>query len=77
MFAARLKVIGAKIAYYRKLKDLTQLALADSIGISEDYLSRLENGKAPGVSLTLCMKLAEALGVTLEDLTKDSTNINS
>ena len=34
MFALRYKKLGGKIAYYRKLKNLTQVELATLVGIS-------------------------------------------
>ena len=71
MFASRFKLIGARVAFYRKLKGYTQLDLGQMVNLSEDYISKIETGKALGVSLQACMKLAEALEVTLEDLTKE------
>lgn len=51
----------------RLRRGLTQAALADRLGSSEQYLSRLEAGKiAPGVDQVA--KIAEALGVTPHDL---------
>lgn len=34
--------VGAKIAYYRTLRGLTQIQLAKRIGISADTLGRIE-----------------------------------
>lgn len=42
MFASRYKKIGAKIVFYRKLKSMTQEKLADEVGITPQYLSRIE-----------------------------------
>ena len=36
--------IGAKVAYYRSLRNLTQIQLANLVNISESTLSRLERG---------------------------------
>lgn len=44
MFASKYKKIGAKIVFYRKLKSMTQEKLADEVGITPQYLSRIENG---------------------------------
>ena len=65
MFASRYKKIGAKIVFYRKLKSMTQEKLADEVGITPQYLSRIENG---GVSLSTLMKIAEKLGITMSEL---------
>ena len=56
--------LGLNIAYYRKLKGLTQIRLAEIAGISRTHMSNIE---APGVeksvSLDVLFDLAEALGV--------------
>ncbi len=39
-----LKVEGAKIIYFRKIKGISQKSLAAQIGISRQYLSKIENG---------------------------------
>ena len=66
MFALRYKKIGAKIVFYRKLKSITQEKLAEEVGITPQYLSRIENGGyAKSVSLSTLMKIAEKLGISL------------
>jgi transcriptional regulator with XRE-family HTH domain len=56
--------LGLNIAYYRKLKGLTQIRLAEIAGISRTHISNIE---APGVeksvSLNVIFDIAEALGV--------------
>ena len=56
--------LGLNIAFYRKLKGLTQIHLSEIVGISRTHMSNIE---APGVeksvSLETLFKLAEALGV--------------
>ena len=59
MFASRYKKIGAKIVFYRKLKSMTQEKLADEVGITPQYLSRIENGG---------YTIAEKLGITMSEL---------
>ena len=44
MFALRYKKIGAKIVFYINLKSITQEKLAEEVGITPQYLSRIENG---------------------------------
>ena len=66
------KKIGAKIVYYRKIRGLTQEELAELVGISPQYLSRIENGNYhKSVSLSILMKIAEKLNVTMVQLMKD------
>ncbi len=64
MFDEEYKRIGAKIAYYRKLKGMTQEQLAAETGISTSYLSKIERGRYPGgVSLNVVLLLARSLEV--------------
>jgi putative transcriptional regulator len=56
-----------KIAYYRNIKEMSQVELAKKLGISASYLNRIEKGtKDP--SLRLAIRIAHALGVKLDDL---------
>ena len=69
MFAVRYKNIGAKIVYYRKIRNLTQEELAEKVGITPQYLSRIENGGySKNVSLSTLMKIAGVLDVTMSQL---------
>lgn len=71
MFAVRYKKIGAKIVYYRKIRNLTQEELAEKVGITPQYLSRIENGGySKNVSLSTLMKIAGVLDVTMSQLMK-------
>lgn len=72
MFAAQYKKIGARIVYFRKIKGLTQERLADDVGISPQYLSRIENGSYPkSVSLSTLMRIAQKLEVPMSKLMED------
>lgn len=72
MFAVQYKRIGARIVYFRKIKGLTQEQLADEVGISPQYLSRIENGSYPkSVSLSTLMRIAQKLEVTMSRLLED------
>lgn len=69
MFAVRYKKIGAKIVYYRKIRNLTKEELAEKVGITPQYLSRIENGGySKNVSLSTLMKIAGVLDVTMSQL---------
>lgn len=65
--------IGMRIAYFRKLKNMTQADLAGIIHINKNYLSQIESGSANKViSLPLLIKISRTLEVklsTLVDLT--------
>jgi len=62
--ANRYLQLGLNVAYYRKLKGLTQIRLAEVAGISRTHMSNIE---APGieksVSLEVLFDLAEALSI--------------
>lgn len=69
MFASRYKKIGAKIVFYRELRSMTQEKLAEEVGITPQYLSRIENGGyTKSVSLSTLMMIAGALDVTMSQL---------
>lgn len=42
LYAKRYIQIGLKIAYYRKLNEMSQEQLADLVGLNPKYLSRIE-----------------------------------
>jgi len=56
--------LGLNVSFYRKLRGLTQIHLAEIVGISRTHMSNIE---APGVeksvSLETLFKLADALGI--------------
>lgn len=69
MFAVQYKKIGAQIVYYRKLKGVTQEKMASEVGISPQYLSRIENGSYPkSVSLSTLMRIAGYLEIEVSKL---------
>ena len=59
------RAIGLNIAYYRKLKGLTQMELAEKVDISRTHLSNIE---APNVhtsiSLDLLLQISQKLDVS-------------
>lgn len=65
--------IGMRIAYFRKLRNMTQANLAEIIHINKNYLSQIESGSSNKViSLPLLIRISRALEVklsTLVDLT--------
>lgn len=72
MFATQYKMIGARIVYYRKIRGMTQEYLAEMVGISPQYLSKIENGNySKSVSFSVLMRIAEKLNVKIEKLVHD------
>ena len=58
------------LAFYRAHRGLTQVALAEQIGITQPSLAQAESGKK-GLSAKTYAKLAQALRVRMEDLLPD------
>lgn len=63
--------IGLNIAYQRKLKKLTQIQLAEKIGISRTHMSNIEapNMLTP-ISLEVVFNIADALKIPVDILFK-------
>ena len=58
--------IGLRIAYFRKLRRMTQADLAQAVHINKKYLSHIESGSASKViSLPLLIMISKALDVDL------------
>ena len=61
-----LKQIGAKIAYYRTLRDMSQSELAKRVYLSRSALSRIERGKYnDNVSVVILSDIAQALQIDI------------
>ncbi len=66
--------LGAKVKYYRTIGGMNQTILANKLGISYQYLSRIECGKQMP-SLPLLMNIAETLEVDLASLVSDGRQL--
>jgi transcriptional regulator with XRE-family HTH domain len=63
------RVIGAKIAYYRTLRQLSQRELANKVSLSTSTLGRIERGKYNnGVPISTLLDIAEGLRIELSAL---------
>lgn len=63
------RLLGLKIAYYRKKKRLTQAQLAEKINISIRYMSKIECGSVVGsVSLPVLNRISNELNVSIDTL---------
>lgn len=59
--------IGLNIAYQRKLKKLTQIQLAEKIGISRTHMSNIEAPNMPTpVSIDVLFRISDALEIPIE-----------
>lgn len=66
---AEIQFIGLRIAYFRKLRNMTQAQLAQTVHINKNYLSHIESGAADkAVSLPLLLRISKALKVELSVL---------
>lgn len=76
MFAMRYKMIGLKIAYYRKMRGYTQGQLAGKIGISTTYLGQIERGNnGKSYSLETLLSIAVGIDIDVNLLLSSSENI--
>ena len=56
--------LGLNIAYYRKLKGLTQIDLAESVNLSRTHISNLEAPNMPtSISLEKLFDIADVLDI--------------
>lgn len=55
------------MAFYRKRRKMTQLQLAELVGIDRSHISAVELGNV-GVSFDVIFKLCEVIGVTPKEL---------
>ena len=61
------KRFGAKLAYVRKSKKLSQMKLAEMVDTNFNYIGQIERGEA-NVTIKTMITLADALGVELNEL---------
>jgi len=61
--------IGSRVAYWRMRRGKSQRVLAGLAGLSQPYLSQIESGKRPVERRTTLVALANALRVSVADLT--------
>lgn len=63
------RLLGLTIAYYRKLRGLTQAELAEATNLSRTHISNIEapNGKT-SISLNKLFDIAVVLEVPVKDL---------
>ncbi|MFR7694180.1 MAG: helix-turn-helix domain-containing protein [Lachnospiraceae bacterium] len=63
------RLLGLTIAYYRKLRGLTQAELAEATNLSRTHISNIEapNGKT-SISLNKLFDIVDVLEVPVKDL---------
>ena len=73
-YRERFRVLGLKIAYYRKLRGLTQEQFAEAIGRSVSFVSQIEANNSSvvkGISLDTLFLISEKLDVSMSRLFED------
>jgi transcriptional regulator with XRE-family HTH domain len=60
--------MSQQIKKLREASGLTQVELADKVGVAQAYVSALENGARKNPSLDLLRKLAKALKTDVAEL---------
>ena len=60
-----------KIEYYRRQRSMSQVELAKATGYTQGTISMCESGSQADAVLVKYKKIAEALGVSIEDLLED------
>lgn len=66
-----LVIAASPLAFWRRYRKQTQAVLAASVGITQNYLSDIENGKRGG-DVALWLRLARMLELPVESLVDES-----
>ena len=73
-YRERFRILGLRIAYYRKMRGMTQEQFAEAIGRSVSFVSQIEANNAAevkGVSLETLFLMSEKLGICMARLFED------
>lgn len=65
--------LGHQVLQKRKEKGLSQTELSKIVGISRNYVSQIERGEAHGISMRILNQLAVALGVSIAELSGETS----
>jgi len=64
--------LGSKIRQIRVSKHLTQEQMERKTGIKREYLSKIETGGLPNITIKTLTKITNALGVPLSKFFRES-----
>ena len=73
-YRERFRILGLRIAYYRKMRGMTQEQFAEAIGRSVSFVSQIEANNAAevkGGSLETLFLMSEKLGISMARLFED------
>jgi transcriptional regulator with XRE-family HTH domain len=68
--------IGEKVKFFRLQKKLTQKELALKIGVTHEWVCKIERGKAKNITFSLLVSISKNLDVKLSDITHYKSLIN-
>lgn len=68
-----LETLGRLVRERRKSLNIAQDELAKLVGTSQGYISNIEKGKQPNPTMATLNKIAQALHMDVEELTKTSS----
>jgi transcriptional regulator with XRE-family HTH domain len=71
---AQPSLIGRRIKAYRQRAKMTQQQLADATGIPRSHISVVEAGIRQGVSVENLIRIADAMGLSVDQLVRPSPN---
>jgi len=60
-------ILGERIRHYRKLNNVTQMELADKLGVAPRYIGNLEQGHRKP-SLDMLVEICKWFGIELSDI---------
>jgi transcriptional regulator with XRE-family HTH domain len=66
--------VGQKIREIRVAKRLTQEQIEQRTGIKREYLSKIETGGLPNITIKTLKKITDALGVPLSRFFREANN---
>jgi transcriptional regulator with XRE-family HTH domain len=68
---------GEKLSILRKRQGITQVQLAQQIGIARSYIGELESGKRNNPSANFAVIVADFFGVSLDVLMRDELDLDA
>ena len=72
-----IKELGKRVLMLRKKLNISQEVLAQESEVSKTYLGALERGELKNVSISIVVRLAKALGVTMCELFEDIEELDA
>ncbi len=73
-YRERFRILGLKIAYFRKLRGMTQEQFAEAIGRSVSFVSQIEANNSAvvkGISMETLFVISDRLDIPLSKLLED------